>query len=67
VRSVGLDVHLDFCEATIVEEVEVRAAGRIEIKPEQIELCPGAVWTYKRTPECKVLNLVRTARVPVLW
>jgi transposase len=33
-----LDVHLDFCEVAIVEEGEVRSAGRIETKPEQIEL-----------------------------
>ncbi len=37
-RSVALDVHLDFCEVAIVEEGEVRSAGRIETKPEQIEL-----------------------------
>ena len=37
-RSVALDVHLDFCEVAIVEDGEVRSAGRIETKPEQIEL-----------------------------
>ena len=37
-RAVGLDVHLDFCEVAIVEDGEVRSAGRIETKPEQIEL-----------------------------
>jgi hypothetical protein len=36
--SVALDVHLDFCEVAIVEDGEVRSAGRIETKPEQIEL-----------------------------
>jgi transposase len=37
-RSVALDVHLDFCEVAIVEDGEVRSAGRIETKPERIEL-----------------------------
>ena len=37
--SVALDVHLDLCEkVAIVEDGEVRSAGRIETKPEQIEL-----------------------------
>ena len=33
-----MDVHLDFCEVAIVEDGEVRSAGRIETTPEQIEL-----------------------------
>jgi transposase len=42
-RSVALDVHLDFCEVAIVEDGEVRSAGRIETKPEQIELFAGSL------------------------
>jgi transposase len=38
VRAIGLDVHLEFCEVAIAEEGEVRSTGRIETKPEQIEL-----------------------------
>jgi transposase len=38
VRSIGLDVHLDFCEVAIVEDGEVRSAGRIATGPERIEL-----------------------------
>jgi transposase len=38
VRSVGLDVHLDFCEVAIVKDGELRSAGRIATKPEQLEL-----------------------------
>jgi hypothetical protein len=37
-RSVALDVHLDFCEVAIVEDGEVSSAGQIETKPEQVEL-----------------------------
>jgi len=33
-----LDVHLEFCEVAIAEQGEVRSAGRIETRPEQIEL-----------------------------
>ena len=36
-RSVALGVHLDFCEVAIVEDGELRSAGRIETTPEQIE------------------------------
>jgi len=42
-RSVALDVHLDFCEVAIVEGGEVLSAGRIETKPEQIELFAGSL------------------------
>jgi transposase len=38
VRAIGLDVHLEFCEVAIAEGGEVRSAGRIEMKPEAIEL-----------------------------
>jgi transposase len=37
-RSVALDVHLDFCEVAIVEDGELRSAGQIETKPAQVEL-----------------------------
>lgn len=33
-----MDVHRDFCEVAIAEAGEVRAAGRIESRPEAIEL-----------------------------
>jgi len=38
VRAVGLDVHRDFCEIALVEDGELRSAGRIETKPEALEL-----------------------------
>ncbi len=37
-RSVGMDVHRDFCEVAIVEEGQVRSAGRIATSPEALEL-----------------------------
>jgi len=44
-RSIGLDVHRDFCEVAIVEDSEVRSAGRIATSPESLglfaqSLCP---------------------------
>ena len=37
-RSIGLDVHRDFCEVAIAEDGAVRSAGRVETTPEQLEL-----------------------------
>ena len=37
-RAVALDVHRDFCEVAIVEQGELRSGGRIETKPETLEL-----------------------------
>jgi hypothetical protein len=37
-RSVALDVHLDFCEVALVEDGELRSAGRIATTPERLEL-----------------------------
>jgi transposase len=37
-RAVGLDVHLEFCEVAIAEGGAVRSVGRVETKPEQLEL-----------------------------
>jgi transposase len=38
VRSIGLDVHRDFCEVAIAEQGRVRSAGRIETRVETLEL-----------------------------
>jgi transposase len=37
-RSIGLDVHRDFCEVAIAEGGAVRSAGRVETTPEALEL-----------------------------
>jgi transposase len=37
-RSIGLDVHRDFCEVAIAEDGVVRSAGRVETTPEALEL-----------------------------
>src|SRR5215218_5654874 len=42
-RSIALDVHRDFCEVAIVEDGEVRSAGRIATSPESIALFAGSL------------------------
>ena len=37
-RAVALDVHRDFCEVAIVAEGRLRSAGRIEARPDALEL-----------------------------
>jgi len=38
VRAIALDVHRDFCEVAIIAEGRLRSAGRIETKPDKLEL-----------------------------
>jgi transposase len=38
VRSIGMDVHRDFCEVAIAEDGAVRAAGRIKTTRAALEL-----------------------------
>ena len=47
-RSVGLDVHLDFCEVAIVEDGEVRFAGRVDTTPERLEIFAGSLCSDDR-------------------
>jgi transposase len=37
-RSIGLDIHRDFCEVAIAEAGEIRSAGRIGMTTEELEL-----------------------------
>ena len=37
-RAVALDVHRDFCEVAIVTEGQLRSAGRIQTRPDALEL-----------------------------
>ena len=42
-RSIGLDIHRDFCEVAIAEGGEVRSPGRIEMTPAVLELFAGSL------------------------
>ena len=44
-RSIGLDVHRDFCEVAIAEQGKVRSAGRIATRPEVLELFAQSLGT----------------------
>ena len=71
-RAIGLDVHLEFCEVAIAEGGKVRSAGRIETKPQQIELfaeslgaddrvaleVTGNAWEIKRIIEPHVAEVI---------
>jgi transposase len=72
VRAIGLDVHLESCEVAIAEDGEVRSAGRIKTKPEEIELfaqslgaedrvaleVSGNAWEIKRLIEPHVAEVM---------
>jgi transposase len=71
-RSIGLDVHRDFCEVAIAEDGELRSAGRIATTPEQLELfaqslaatdrvvleVTGSAWEIARILEPHVARVV---------
>jgi len=71
-RAIGLDVHLEFCEVAIAEGGEVRSAGRLETKPEELELfaqslgasdrvaleVTGNAWEIKRLVEPHVARVL---------
>jgi transposase len=71
-RSIGLDVHRDFCEVAIGEGGAVRSAGRIATTPAQLELfaqslaptdrvaleVTGSAWEIARILEPHVARVV---------
>jgi hypothetical protein len=62
-RDIGLDVHLDFCEVAICQEGTVRSAGRIQTKPEQIELFAESLATDDRVALEVTANSWEIARI----
>jgi transposase len=71
-RSIGLDVHRDFCEVAIAEDGAVRSAGRVETTPERLELfarslgaddrvaleVSGGAWEIARILESQVERVI---------
>ena len=71
-RAVALDVHRDFCEVAIVAEGRLRSAGRIETRPETLELfarslderawvaleVTGNAWAIARILEAHVARVI---------
>jgi hypothetical protein len=72
VRAVALDVHRDFCEVALVAEGRLRSAGRIETRPEALELfaqsldagdwvaleVTGNAWAIARILEAHVARVI---------
>jgi len=63
VRSIGLDVHRDFCEVAIVEAGEVRSAGRIETTPAALELFAQSLCSTDRVALEVTGNAWEVARI----
>ena len=69
-RAVALDVHRDFCEVAIVAEGRLRSAGRIQTRPDALELfaqsldprdwleVTGSAWTIARILEPHVARVI---------
>ena len=71
-RAVALDVHRDFCEVALVAEGRLRSAGRIESRPEALELfarslderdwvaleVTGNAWAIARILEAHVARVI---------
>ena len=68
-RAVALDVHRDFCEVAPVAEGRLRSAGRIETRPEALELFAqsldagdwvalGNAWAIARILEAHVARVI---------
>lgn len=71
-RAGALDVHRDFCEVAIVDGGRVRSAGRVEARPEALELfarnleprdwvaleATGNVWEIARIIEPHVARVI---------
>ena len=71
-RSIGLDVHRDFCEVAIAQDGEVRSSGRVDTTPERLELfgaslhprdhvaleVSGSAWEVARILERHVARVV---------
>ena len=47
-RSIGLDVHLDFCEIAICEDGKVRSAGRVASTPEALGVLAASLLATDR-------------------
>jgi hypothetical protein len=48
IEAIGLDVHLEFCEVAVCENGGVRSAGRVESKPEALEVLAASLLATDR-------------------
>src|SRR4051812_32704130 len=63
VRSIGMDVHRDFCEVAIAEGGSVRVAGRVATEPEALELFARSLCESDEVAIEATANAVAIARI----
>lgn len=63
VRSVGMDVHRDFCEVAIAEDGVVRSVGRVATEPEALKLLAGSLCDTDEVAIEATANAVAIARI----
>ncbi len=62
-RSIGLDVHRDFCEVAIADGGRARAAGRVPTTPEQLALFAQSLGPEDRVVMEATGNALAIARI----
>lgn len=62
-RSIGLDVHRDFCEVAIADGGRARSAGRVATVPEELELFAQSLATDDRVVAEATGNALAIARI----
>jgi transposase len=63
VRSIGMDVHRDFCEIAIAEGGSVRSAGRVATEPAKLGLFAGSLCDSDEVVIEATANAVAIARI----
>jgi transposase len=63
VRSIGIDVHRDFCEVAIAEDGDVRAVGRVATEPEALKLLAQSLIESDEVAIEATANAVAIARI----
>src|SRR3954453_2724773 len=62
-RSIGIDVHRDFCEVAIAEGGSVRTAGRVATEPQALELLASSLCPDDEVAIEATANAVAIARI----
>jgi transposase len=63
VRSIGMDVHRDFCEVAIAEDGDVRGVGRVATEPEALRLLAQSLIESDEVAIEATANAVAIARI----
>jgi hypothetical protein len=63
VRFIGLDVHRDFCEVAISEGGKARGAGRVAVRPVELQLLARSLGADDRVVLEATGNALAIARI----